>query len=384
MAWKDFLERIFKTTRTVGSTTITIDVPAEIYYKELALYTAGSLIANAISRSEIKTFRNHEEIKEEDYYLLNISPNRNETSSYFWHKVINDMIRKGGALVVDAGGFLYCADSWVVENERPILGDVYSGVVIGNLQMGKIFDQSNTYRFRLDNLEVDQILSGLFDDYSKLLSSAAAAFSRSNGQKYKLHLTGVKAGDSEFNEYFEKTLKKQLETYIQNDTAIYPEFDGYDLKADDGKKTTSSADFLALRKDIFTLVASALHIPESMMTGNITNIKDVIDSFLTFGVDPYADAITEGLNKRGGIENYLAGNTYQVDTSKIQHRDIFDVAASISTIIGSGVKCIDEVREMLGDAPLNTEWSKKHFITKNFDEIERFLKEIYSEGGEEE
>ena len=29
----------------------------------------------------------------------------------------------------------------------------------------------------------------------------------------------------------------------------------------------------------------------------------------------------------------------------------------------------DEVREMLGDAPLNTEWSQKHFITKNFADI---------------
>ena len=117
------------------------------------------------------------------------------------------------------------------------------------------------------------------------------------------------------------------------------------------------------------------------MTGNITNIKDVISSFLTFGVDPYADMITEALNKRAGVDNYLAGNYYQVDTSKILHRDAFDVAASVSNLISSGVKCIDEVRVMLGDAPLNTDWSTKHFITKNFEEIERFLKSV-EEGGE--
>jgi hypothetical protein len=91
--------------------------------------------------------------------------------------------------------------------------------------------------------------------------------------------------------------------------------------------------------------------------------------------------ITEALNKEAGIENYLAGNYYKVDTSRILHRDAFDVAADVSNLISSGVKCIDEVREMLGDAPLNTDWSRKHFITKNFEEIERFLTST-EKGGE--
>ena len=50
-------------------------------------------------------------------------------------------------------------------------------------------------------------------------------------------------------------------------------------------------------------------------------------------------------------------------------------------LIGSGVYCIDETREELGKEPLNTDWSRKHFITKNFEEIDRFLKGV-AEGGE--
>jgi hypothetical protein len=60
---------------------------------------------------------------------------------------------------------------------------------------------------------------------------------------------------------------------------------------------------------------------------------------------------------------------------------MFAVAPAVANLISSGVKCIDEVREMLGDAPLNNDWSRKHFITKNFEEIERFLKSP-QEGGE--
>jgi HK97 family phage portal protein len=385
MAWiSDFLEKLFPVKQKVGGdpSAVVIDIPAELYYKELAIYTASSLISNAISRSEMRTFEAGLPVKKNDYYLLNVSPNRNETSSVFWHKVINRVIRDGEALVVEAGGYIYCADSYVRASERPILGDIYEGVTVGNFSFNKQFSQNDSYMFRLDNINVKVLIDGMYDQYGKILSAAAKSLKQSNGQKYKLHIDGVKAGDEEFNKEFEEYIKKQLKTYMESENAVYPEFDGYQLEADPiySNGSGSAADFVELKKELFSSVAGAFHIPESMMTGNITNMADIVGSFLTFGVDPYADMITEALNKRAGIDNYMAGNYYQVDTSKILHRDIFDVAADVSNLISSGVKCIDEVREMLGDAPLNTDWSRKHFITKNFEEIERFLSS--AEGGE--
>ena len=51
----DRLKEIFPKTITgrQGPDVIQIDIPTEIYVKELAIYTATSLIANAISQSEI-------------------------------------------------------------------------------------------------------------------------------------------------------------------------------------------------------------------------------------------------------------------------------------------------------------------------------------------
>ena len=386
MAWiSDFLERLFPVKERVGGdpTAIVVDIPAELYYKELAIYTASSLISNAISRSEVRTFRKGLPVKEGDYYLLNVSPNRNETSSVFWHKVINKVIREGEALVVEADGYLYCADSFTLASERPILGDIYESVTTGNFTFNRQFSQKDSYMFRLDNIRVKLLIDGMYEQYGKILSAAAKSLKQSNGQKYKLHIDGVKAGDDEFNKEFEEYIKKQLKTYMESDNAVYPEFDGYNLQPDPlfDKGSGSASDFVELKKELFMSVAGAFHIPDSMMTGNITNMADIVGSFLTFGVDPYADMITESLNKRAGVDNYTAGNYYQVDTSKIMHRDLFDVAADVSNLISSGVKCIDEVREMLGDAPLNTDWSRKHFITKNFEEIERFLTSI-QEGGD--
>ena len=387
MAWiNDFLEKLFPVKQRFGGdpSSVVVDIPAELYYKELAIYTASSLISNAISRSEMRTFENGVPVKKQDYFLLNVAPNRNETSSVFWHKVINKVIRNGEALVIEVGGYIYCADSFVRELERPVLGDVYSNVAVGNLTFNRRFGQDDSYLFRLDNINVKMLIDGMYEQYGKILSSAAKNLKQANGQKYKLHIDGVKAGDEEFNREFEEYIKKQLKTYMESDNAVYPEFDGYKLEGDPiySTESGSASDFLDLKKDLFSSVAGAFHIPDSMMTGNITSMTDIIGSFLTFGVDPYADMITEGLNKRAGLDNFLAGNYYQADTSKILHRDLFDVAADVSNLISSGVKCIDEVREMLGDAPLNTDWSRKHFITKNFEEIERFLQTLPEKGGE--
>lgn len=381
--WSNFLEWLFPVDRTVGSdSTVVIDIPAELYYKELAVFTASSLISNAISRSEVKTFKEGEPTKDKDYFLLNVSPNKNETSSLFWHRVINKMIREGEALIVETrDGAIYCADSFVRKEERPILGDTYESVTVGNFTFEKVFTQDNSYMIRLDDMNVRRLIDGMYDQYGTIMSSAASALKQSNGQKYKLHIEGVKAGDEEFNKEFENYIKKQLKTYLESDTAVYPEFDGYKLEPDTSKTAASSADFVSLKKELMSTVASAFHIPESMMTGNITSIKEIVGSFLTFGVDPYADAITEALNKGVGVDNYIKGNYYKVDTSKIQHQNIFDLAVSCMNLISSGIMCIDEVREELDKAPLNTEWSQKHFITKNFEEIERFLTSI-QEGGE--
>lgn len=387
MGWfSDFLDRLMRdgADEHIGGDTppVVINIPADLYYRELAVYTAVSLIGNAIGRAEIRTYKGGAQVKDQDYYTLNVSPNRNETASVLWHRVISKVIRKNEALLVDVGGRIYCADSFGRAAERPVLGDVYDNVTVGHFTFDRRFGQDDSYLLRLDDVDVKLLINGMYAHYGAILSAAAKALKQSNGQKYKLHIDGVKAGDDDFNREFEEYIKEQLKTYMESDNAVYPEFDGYKLESDpvyDGDPR-SSEDFVRLRKDLFSSVAAVFHIPESMMTGNITNMDEVVGSFLTFGVNPYADMIEEALNKRAGPENFLAGNYYRVDTSRIMHKDAFDVAESASNLISSGVKSIDEVREMLGDAPLNEEWSRKHFITKNFEEIERFLSP--GEGGE--
>lgn len=130
MGVKNFLEKVFKVTGT-NTETVVVNIPASIYYKELAIYTASSYLANAISMAEMRVFNKGKPVKDQDYYLLNVAPNKNENSNYFWHRVIRKMTRsKKGALVVELNGELHCAEDFTIVQERPVLGNIYGGVVL--------------------------------------------------------------------------------------------------------------------------------------------------------------------------------------------------------------------------------------------------------------
>lgn len=378
-------EHIFSKPKYQKAETVVISIPADIYCQELALYTVSSLIGNAISKSEMLCFRDGKAVKNEDYYRLNVAPNENETSSYFWHKIINSVIRNGEALVVETSdGAMYCAESYST-TKQPIKGDIYTNVALENFTFLRSFDTSNSYTFRLNNINATKLLNGLYNDWSRLLSAARNDFIKNHSNRYKIKIDGIRAGDKDFNKIFEEIIKKQIKDYFETDDAIYPEYEGYELVPDDkGKSNYGADDFIKLRKEYFEIAAGAYHVPLSMMTGNITNMGEIISSFLSFSVDPFADMITESLNKGAGLEHFVNGDYFKVDTSYNNHTDIFSNANNIAALISSGYACIDELRIKNGDPPLNTEWSRKHYITKNFDNIEAMCAAVPSEGGENE
>ena len=142
-----------------------------------------------------------------------------------------------------------------------------------------------------------------------------------------------------------------------------------------------SSDFVSLKQELFSTVASALHIPDTMISGSGVAVSEVMDSFIAFAVNPFADAISEALNKRAGSKNFQEGNYYKVDTGDIRNRDVFDIAVGISNLVSSAVMSINEVRVSIGLNKLPYEWADKHFITRNFIEIENYMMEgdVYEE-----
>jgi HK97 family phage portal protein len=346
----------------------------EVYYKELAIQTAITLIANAIAKCEIKVYEKNREVKNKTYYTLNVSPNKNENSSQLWHKAIEKMVYDNESIIVEVGDGLYCADSYSVE-EYPIIGNLYKGVAIGNLQLNKTFKSEGVFRLQLNNAHIKKLIDGLYEQYGQLMSYAAKNYKKSNGTKYKLVLDQVKASDEKFQETYREVIQKQLKSFMENENAVYPQYKGYDLQDVSPTTNKDSSDFRNLRKEMFEIVAQAFQIPVSLMLGNITNMNEIVKIFLTFCIDPIADMISEEITRKisGDYDNWAKGNYVKVDTSTINHIDILDVAEKVDKLIASGPLCIDDIRELLGMQPLNTEFSRQHWITKNYDTVENRL-----------
>lgn len=340
-------------------------------FRELAIHIAVSYIANALSKCEFKTYENGKEVKGETYYKLNVRPNPNENSSQFIHHFVeNYYYGEKGALIVNHDGGMYVADSFDLDESNPLKPYVYKAVTFGSTAVRRPFLRKDVVHMRLDNNhDVKSLIEAVDIEYGTVISLAMQAFKRTNGKKYKLILDQYQAGDPNFKKTYDEVLKGQLKEFIESDgNAIYPKYSGIDLQEFSTANPSSSSDILAVRKEIFDVTAQGFHIPLPMMYGNITNMNEIVKVFLAFCIDPFADMVSEEFTGQTyGFEGWAKGNYIQVDTSRINHVDLFEVADKVDKLVSSGVCCIDEVRPHLNFNPLNTDFGRAHFITKNYD-----------------
>lgn len=377
MSWLDRIKDVFSwsETRQGEINEALIKIPSTIYIKELAVYTAISLIANAISQSEVVCYKGGERQKDEDYYSLNVKPNPNESASQFWYKVVNQMFRnENGALCFVTGRNFYCADSFAIKEKRPFLGNLYDGVVVDDFSINRTFTAQQCFNFKLENTQACKLINGIYQELSEVISTAMEAYKDTNNVKYIFEVDGVQAGDKKFNEEFEKYLKNSIRKFTNNETKVMIQYGGRTLKSMKSESPQkNSDDIVKFMHEVFSFTGKSFKIPESLMTGNINNMEEVVNAFLTFAVDPVADEIGKTLTGAYGYEEWKKGRSYRVDTSGVGHVDIFKMADKVDKLVLSSFACVDEIRERAGMDPANTEWSKRHILTKNYDFVENIL-----------
>lgn len=354
-------------------------------FKELALHIAISYIANTLSKCEIKVYKDNKEVHDEWYYLLNVSPNPNQNASEFINQVIENYYYKpDGALCVLHNDHLYCADTFDIEDDNPLKEFTYHNVNFKSYQAKRRYKANEVFHFKLDNRHAKGLIDNLYVQYGEIIGLALQSFKRTNGKKYKLILEQYKAGDPNFAKLFEETIKTQLKTFIENDNSVYPQFKGMDLQEFSTSVAGNSNDIIAMRKEIFDTTAQAMKIPLPMMYGNITNMNEIVKVFLSICIDPLADMLSEELTrKRYNFNEWQKGNFCVVDTSCINHVDILEAADKVDKLIGCGVANIDDLRNRIGWQPLDTDFSKAHWLTKNYRLATDALQEL-AEGGENE
>ena len=273
--------------------------------------------------------------------------------------------------------------------ERPLKNNLFKNISIENkVQFNRSAD--NVLYFKMDDVPVHNLISGAANAYAELLASAMKAYRRDKGRKYKLTMDNIKAGDKEFNEDYEGVIKDQLKEFMEHDNAVYPEFSGYsltDLSPNNSFHANATGeDIFGLRKEIFEITAQALKIPTVMMNGNLTAIKDVMNIYLTICIDPLADMFSEELTRKTNtFETWGKGNYVKIDTSRVRHLDLLEVAPNAEKLVSCGVAMVDEVRERIGLPQYGDEFGRMRFVTKNFQKAETVLNgtDEAEEGGEE-
>ena len=365
--------------------TVTAEGAASVYFKGAAIATAVSYKANALALSTIRVFDCGKEVRDNLWYKLNYSPNPNQNASQFWNRLMEQLCLRKEALVVPWRGSFYVADAFH-QQVNPGMNNTFDGVSVECSSLSRTFRANQCMYFRLNDNAASDFVDGALDEYSKLMGAAISAYKASRGQKYKLSVDWTPTGDLEEERKNREMVAQNLKAFISNANAVYLETRGQTLTPvkNEGSGAPEPSEITALRKEIYDSAAVAFKIPKSVMYGDMTNMGDLVNTMLTFTVDPEAQMLSDELTRKNFSENEVrSGSRVKVDTTTIKHIDIFDVSTACMSLISSGVYTIDDVLEALGRERVNDEITSARLMTKNLGAIEDVLRQL-AQGGEQQ
>lgn len=363
----------------------------DLQIRELCFWTCVNMVANAMGRCEFRTFREGKEIQEKEYYLWNVSPNTNQNSTMFMHKLISKLYLNNEALVVntlprDGIDALVVADSWEQTEEWPSRQNEYRGVLVDNFQFQYPLYESQVLHFRLNQKNIRPVINALYQSYYKLISAAMRTYTWENGQHWKVHVSQIAQGQEDWANWaknFQEMIQAQLKPFFESSGAILPEFDGYMYEQiKNGGSNNTTRDIRALVEDIFDFTARGMLMPPVLINGGVEGTADANARFLTNCIDPLCDQLQEEITrKRYGYDAWVRGDYIKVDSSAILHFDIFQNAANVEKLVGSGAYTINDVRRAANQPTINEPWANQHYMTLNIGTMSENTRKITNEEG---
>lgn len=352
----------------------------EYRIKELAFWCCVNLIANAVGRCEFRTFRNGQEILDAEYYRWNVEPNINQSSTVFLHKMVAKLYQDNETLIVKARQHdgmepLVVVDSWQKPSDYPSRQNEYCQVTVGESSFGTVRER-DVIHLTLNYCNIAPVIKGIFESYSKLLSVAMRNYTWGNGQHWKVHVTQMASGQEGWAETFQKQIEAQVKPFLNSTSGVLPELDGwlYENVSKDSESSRDANHIRSLVNDIFDFTANGFQIPPVLLRGQVEGTADAYSRFLSHCIDPLAEQLSEEITRKIYGFNAWKNRSYmQVDTSAIQHFDLFSNAANIEKLIGSGYS-YNDVQRAAGGRKIDEPWANEHFITKNFAEAESAVK----------
>lgn len=343
----------------------------EVFYKELAIQSCISFIANALVMSEFQTFENGKEVKKMNHYLFNVEPNLNQNATEFWHEVIWRLIYENECLIIQHDDQFFVAEGFT-PNVFAFKEDIYSNITVRGFPMNRTFVESEVFYLKLNNKHIKQLIDGLYNDYGELLAKAKKNFKKSGGRKGIFFQDGYgpNPGTDEYKDQ-QKMLQDNFKQYFDCENAVLnlSAGDKYD-ESPQMSVGKDSRDIRNLVNDVIDFACAAFHIPAGVVRGDTVGVAEQTDNTIMFGINPFAKLITSEINRKlYRMDAYLNGSFVRMDTKKIRDVDIEKMSKSADLLFRIGVHSINENREMFGKSLLDEPWANEHFVTKNYNSI---------------
>ncbi|WP_130806512.1 phage portal protein [Senegalia massiliensis] len=375
MGVTDWFIGLFKNNTTVSLDMYTGEIAAELFYKELAIQASINLISNAVARSEFQTYEKGKSTRGENYYLFNVEPNKNKSSSKFWRDVIHKLIYDNECLIIQNNGYFYVADSYEV-TKYAFKDYVYKDVEVDGLKLDKPYFESEVFHFELHNEKIKNVVDGLYKSYSKLIAASQGHYKKNNARRGALKIPSSYPETDKAQKALQELLSKKFKRFFEAEGgAVLPLTNGMEyeeLSSNIGiKGGIEGRDIRAFIDDIFDFTAIAFQIPPQLLRGNVQDTEKVINNLLTLCINPLVELLQDEINRKYyGKQAFLERTYLKIDTSIIKSVDIKDIASALDILERIGAFSIDDSLRVLGMEPLNTKWSKARWMTKNYERVE--------------
>ena len=368
-------------TNFLGEDEGSIQVDVGLYIQAMAFWAAVRKIGSAVAAVEWQTVRRDKNVKANEYWSWNYSPNPNQTCEEFFQQLVAELYLHQKALIIETRkGNRYVAEAFTATQH--IDGDIYSDVVIRGESYPGIFRSTDVMLITLPGFKVKSVLDAIAANNGQMIKSATGNFLRGQGTRGILSISDTAEAQADFEEHYEDLVNEKFKKYFREANAVLPMWEGFEFKQTEttGGSTksnlTGSRDIRNMMDDIVEYTAQAVGIPVSILTGKNTTDKD-FQTFMTYPVKPIVDAIANEINRKiYGQKLVFAGTYITPNLARVKYTDVFDVANPIDKLIGSGAFCVNDVRMRLGLDVIDEDWAWQHWMTKNYSPTEELLEGV--------
>ena len=357
-----------------------IDIITENFAKaaisEMADEKARGMIARAIAKSELVVKEASGRKKNNVYWMLNIQPNENETGTDFWISAIKKLLKENECKICTIAGKMYVVDS-CTETNYVMKSNEYRNIVIrsgkNTCKIDKEITSKDMLHLRLYDEKKKAFHDKIKENYNNLFSAISGMNEISNSIKFEMTYdanvaflrrrnsdgTEVKLSIDEYKEEMQKLLSSDQMQIINHGKGI-------EIKQLEIKSNVGVNELVTMAKEIFTECAMAYDIPISAYMGTITEKSDAANEFITYAVSPVISVIEDSMNaKFVGKDGFLNDERIWIDISRYKHIDVLESADKLDKLRAIGFN-LDEIMRLIGWDELNTEFSKKRYVTKNY------------------